>query len=184
MLARRAKHASPHLSKAPRCVLHVIWSSLTPRSRSRASVTSAKNPFITRGPAGASCLLRFLEDAFFSGGGAGAFGVSTRSTSNTTKGSSCDAERATCVRTVSFWASRDFRSRGFVVSRGDGVLVECSRTAPSRSRRPASHRPPTARSATGEPPMRRTKDTETNGRRRLEVALRVQFRDATRLRIY
>ena len=56
-------------------------------------------------------------------------------------------------------------------------------TTPSSSRRPASHRPPTARSATGDPPMRRTKDTETNGRRRLEVALRVQFRDATRLRI-
>ena len=36
---------------------------------------------------------------------------------------------------------------------------------------------------TGEPPMRRTKDTETNGRRRLEVALRVQFRDAARLRV-
>ena len=37
--------------------------------------------------------------------------------------------------------------------------------------------------ATGEPPTRRTKDTETNGRRRLEVALRVQFRDATCLRV-
>ena len=84
------------------CVCNILLPAIAAAaSRSLAKVTSAKNPFITRGPLGASCLLRFLEDAFFSGGGAGAFGVSTLSTSNTTKGSSCDADRATCVVTVS-----------------------------------------------------------------------------------